>query len=427
MRAMTLLAVSLGYFMVILDTTVVNVALATLGRSLHAGTDSLQWVVDGYAVVFAALLISMGTVGDRLGARRVLLAGLALFTVASAACGVAPGIGVLIGARVVQGVGAAIVVPASLSLLRAAYPDASARARAVGAWGAIAGVAAASGPVLGGLLAGGPGWRAVFFVNVPVGLAAIWLVVRRTPSARPRPGRLDVGAQVAAVVGLGALTYGLIEHEPAAVALAAAALAAFVFVERRVADPMLPLGMFRAAGFTAGSLVGLLINLGFYGQLFVLSLWLQRVRGDSALEAGLALLPLAGMVSVASLVSGRIMSRTGAGAPMLAGLALGAAGWLGLLATAPRSAGALLVVPLLAAGAGMALTMPAATAAVVEAAPAERAGLASGVLNAARQAGGAIGAAALGSLGGLHAAAIAAAAAFLVGLPIVYVPYRSRA
>src|SRR5205807_883135 len=190
-------AVSLGYFMVILDTTVVNVALATLGRSLHAGTDSLQWVVDGYAVVFAALLISMGTVGDRLGARRVLLAGLALFTVASAACGVAP--------------------------------------------------------------------------------AAIWLVVRRTPSARPRPGRLDVGAQVAAVVGLGALTYGLIEHEPAAVALAAAALAAFVFVERRVADPMLPLGMFRAAGFTAGSLVGLLINLGFYGQLFVLSLWLQRV------------------------------------------------------------------------------------------------------------------------------------------------------
>src|SRR2546423_1781953 len=253
-----------------------------------------------------------------------------------------------------------------------------------------------------------------------MGLAAMALVGGCLPAVAPRPGRLDIGAQVLAVVGLGALTYGLIERKPLALVVAGAAMLAFVALERRVAEPMLPLGVFRAAGFSGGSLVGLLITLGFYGQLFVLSLWFQHDRGDSALQAGLSLLPMAAIVSVASITSGRIMSRTGAGAPMLAGLTLGGAGFLGLLAAGPHTSFALLVAPLMAAGAGMALTMPAATAAGGGAAPARRAGLASGVLNAARQAGGAIGVAALGSLGGLHAAAIAAGAAFLIGLPAAY-------
>src|SRR4051794_40472052 len=401
----TLLALSIGYFMVILDTTVVNVALPVLGRSLHAGTDELQWVIDAYAVVFAALLVSMGSLADRAGARRALIFGLALFTAASAACGLAGGAGVLIAARAGQGVGAGVVVPASPAALRPTYADPAARARAVGAWGGIAGVAAASGPMVGGALASGPGWRAVFFVNVPVGLLGLALAVRYLRPVAPRPAHLDAGAQVAVAVALGALTFALIEGAAAAFVVAAVAAVAFVVIERRVAQPMLPLGLFRRAGFSSGTLVGLLINLGFYGQLFVLSLWFQHERGDSSLAAGLALLPLAGMATIASVVSGRVMGRTGAGLPMLVGLALGAAGWLGLLAADAQTSGALLVAPLMAAGFGMALTMPAATAAVVEAVPAERAGLASGVLNAARQAGGAIGVALLGSLGGLHAAA----------------------
>src|SRR3954468_16335589 len=355
---MPLPALSLGYFMVILDATAVNVALAPLGRSLHAGTSELQWVVDAYAVVFAALLITMGSVADRAGARRVLVGGLTLFTAASAGCGLAPSAGTLVAARAVQGLGAAIVVPASLSLLRAAYPDPAARARAVGAWGGIAGLAAASGPVLGGLLAGGPGWRAVFFLNVPVGLAAIALAVRYLPAVAPRPAALDLPAQAAAALALGALTYGFIEDSGPALALAALAGLAFVAVERRAAQPMLPRTLVRSPGFASGSVVGLLINLGFYGQLFVLGLWLQHERGLSAVGAGLALLPMAGAVPVASYVSGRVMGRSGPGAAMIARLTLGAPGFLGMLAAQPGTSGVLLAVPFVAAGFGMALTMP---------------------------------------------------------------------
>src|SRR4051794_1182363 len=208
---MTALALALGYFMVILDVTVVNVALARIGHGLEAGTTALQWVVDGYTLVFAALLISGGALSDRLGARRVLLAGLALFVAASAACGLAPSAPVLVAARVAQGVGAALVVPASLALVRAAYADRAARARALGVWGGIAGVAAASGPLVGGALVTGIGWRSVFFVNVPVGLGAIALVLRRAPAPAPRAATLDLPAQVTGAIVLAALTFALIE------------------------------------------------------------------------------------------------------------------------------------------------------------------------------------------------------------------------
>jgi MFS transporter, DHA2 family, methylenomycin A resistance protein len=421
-------ALCLGYFMVILDATIVNVALPGIGASLHGALATLQWVVDGYTLAFAALLLSGGALADRLGARRVLVAGLGLFTVASALCALAPAAPSLVAFRVVQGAGAALVVPASLALIRAAYADPAARARAVGAWGGVGGVGAASGPVLGGLLVAAAGWRAVFLVNVPVGLAAVALTLRLAPAPAGRPRRLDPAAQVLAVLALAALTFAVIEAGRAvtapvliAAAVAVAAALAFVATERRVAGPMLPLELFRSRVFSGASAVGLLINLGFYGQLLVVNLGFQGARGWSPLTAGLATLPQGALVSLGSVASGRLTARAGRPGPtMLYGLTLGALGLAGL-ALAPAAAPyPLLVLPLMAAGLGMSLTMPAATSAAVDAAPDGRAGVAAGVINAARQAGGAIGVALLGSLAGVGegTALLVAAAAFLAAAAI---------
>jgi MFS transporter, DHA2 family, methylenomycin A resistance protein len=430
-RHLPLLAICLGYFMVILDATIVNVALPSIGRQLGGGVSALQWVVDAYTVVFAGLLLSAGSLGDLLGARRVFDAGLALFTAASAACALAPSVAVLIAARAVQGLGAALLVPSSLALLRAAYSDAASRARAVGAWGAIAGVGAASGPILGGVLVGLVSWRAVFVVNVPVGIFALMLGARHLPAAGEAQGRnFDLVGQVLAIASLTLLTVGLIEGgaagwgSPVTVAslIAFAPLVvAFVIVEARSRAPMLPLALFRNRTFSGASLVGLAINLGFYGQLFAFSLYFQQARGFSALVTGLALLPEGVFVALSSALSGRLTGRTGPRVPMLIGLLCGSAGFAGLIIAGRSTSYWLLVVPLIAAGFGMAFTMPAATAAIIESAPARRAGIASGVLNSARQAGGAVGVALLGTLlasgafvPGLHAAMAVSAGAFLL-------------
>ncbi|MGH9128720.1 MAG: DHA2 family efflux MFS transporter permease subunit [Acidimicrobiales bacterium] len=430
--ALALAAICTGYFMVILDTTVVNVALPSLGHDLHTGVAGLQWVVDSYTLVLAGLLLAAGGMADRLGAKRVFQAGMGIFALASAVCGLAPNVATLIGARSVQGLGAALTVPASLSLLQAAYPERAARARAFGVWGGVAGVAAGAGPILGGLLVVGFGWRAVFFLNVPIALAGLLLTARHVPSPGARPRSLDLGAQVIGILALAGLTGALIEAGTRGLAdpLVVSGLGVFVLagvgfvaVELRAASPMLPLRLFRNPTFSAANAVGLLINLGFYGQLFVATLYFQDLRGYSALSTGLALLPEAGMASVASILSGRVMARTGPRLPMAVGLGLGGAGLLGWLAAGPHSSFLILVAPLVAVGFGMAFTMPAATAAVMGAAPDERAGAASGCINAARQVGGVIGIALLGALvahrrsfvSGLHGAVAIGGAAFLLG------------
>ena len=436
-----LVAVCLGYFMVILDTTIVNVALPALRADFGSTVGGLQWVVDGYLLMLAALLLSGGALADRLGARRVFQIGLATFVVASLGCGLAPNLGVLVATRVVQGVGAALSVPASLALLRAAYPDPRARARAIGVWGGVAGVAAAGGPILGGVLVAAFDWRWVFFVNVPIGLAAMVLTARYVPAPGPRPRPLDPAAQAAGVVALAALTFALIEAGQSgftapvigAFVVFVAGLVTFLVVERSVADPMLPLDLFGNATFSGANAVGLLINLGFYGELFVINLYFQQVRHDSALLAGLALLPQMGVVAAASALSGRVTSRVGTPRiTMLVGLIVGAAGLLGLVSAGTHTAYLLLVAPLVAAGFGMAFTMPAATTAVIEGSPAERAGVASGAINAARQIGSVIGVALLGALvggGGSHVAGmrvalVLAAAAFLAAAVITAVAVR---
>jgi MFS transporter, DHA2 family, methylenomycin A resistance protein len=434
---LALVVICLGYFMVIVDTTVVNVALPAIGRDLHGGVAGLQWVVDAYTLSFAGLLLTGGALAERLGGRRVFGAGLVVFAAASAACGLAPGLEFLVAARLVQGAGAALLVPSSLVLLQAAYPTRAGRARAFGAWGAIAGIGAASGPVVGGLLVTAWSWRGVFFLNLPFAAAAMALAGRAVPASARRARDVDLPGQILAIAGLALLTWSLVRAGQAGwtsplvvtgLALSAAAWAGFGWAEYRAADPMLPPGLLRRPSFGAGGAVGLLINLGFYGQLFLMSLYLQDVRGYSALVTGLALLPEAALLVVASTTSGRIMARTGPRTPMLAGLVLGGAGLLGLVAAGAATSYPLLVAPMAAAGFGMALTMPAATAAVIEAAPADRGGIASGVINAARQAGGVLGVALLGSLvharaaflPGLHAGLIIAAGAFFAGALITF-------
>lgn len=449
---MPLLAVCTAYFMVILDATVVTVALP----AIDASVGELQWIVDGYALAFGGLLLSGGALADRLGAGRVFRAGLAGFTLASAACGLAPTPPLLIAARIAQGVAAALMVPASLAVLAALYSSPKARARALGVWGGVAGVAAASGPPLGGALVVAGSWRLAFLVNVPVGLAALALAARYLPrptlaapagSARSAPagpdrsasaarGRLapaDLPGQLAGILALGSLTFALISAGRAAApavagfAVAAAAAAAFIAFERRSPGPLLPPALFARRAFSGATGVGLLLNLGFYGQLFVVSLYFQDVRHEDALHTGLALLPEAALAMPASTLAGRAVARVGARLPMAAGLAIGAAGFAGLAATVDHVPYAALLPSLMAIGFGTGFTMPAATAAIVDAAPADRAGLAAGVLNASRQTGGAIGVALLGALvagglpfvSGLRVGLAISAAAFAAGLALV--------
>ncbi|WP_234365363.1 MFS transporter [Streptomyces sp. RTd22] len=429
-----LVAVCTGYFMVILDSTIVNVALPALRTDLRTGVNGLQWVVDGYLLVLAAGLLSGGALADRFGARRVFQAGLGVFVVASLGCGLTPDVPVLVLARVAQGAGAALSVPASLALLRAAYDDRTTRARAIGVWGGIAGVAAAGGPLLGGVLVAAVGWRWVFFVNVPIGLAAMALTARCVPAPRAQTGKgLDPAGQITGVVALTALALAMIEGGRTGVdaLVAGSALvfvlagAGFLAVERTVRTPMLPLGLFRNATFSGGSAVGLLINLGFYGELFVINLYFQQTLHYSALLAGLALLPQMGVVAAGSWLSGRFTARVGSPRPtLIVGLVTGGAGLLaltGLTAAVAHVPYPLLVLPLMATGFGMSFTMPAVTTAVTEDVPGERAGLASGVINASRQTGGVIGVALLGALAGqgalagLWTALAVAGLAFLAG------------
>jgi len=393
----------LGFFMISLDATAVNVALPAMGRTFGATTAGLQWVVDGYTVPFAALLISAGAVSDRAGAKRVFGCGLAVFTAASAACGLAPWLVFLIGARVVQGGAAAVMLPASLALVRQAYPDPVSRARAVAVWSAGAASAIAAGPVVGGVLTSAADWRMIFFVNLPVGLAALVLLARAPASPR-RSVPLDLAGQLAAIVTLAALAFGVISggasgfaRPLAAGALALAALSgtAFVVAEARVAHPMVPLGMTRSRVVAACLAIGFAINAAFYGIAFVLSLYFQRVLGEPPVTAGLMFLPMTVLLTAANLLSAKVAARHGHHVPVRAGLLVSA---LGMLALAFSHGTAALAIALVPVGTGLGFALPSLTFVLLEAIPAAQAGLAGGLLNASRQTGGALAVALYGAL-----------------------------
>ncbi|MFF8831025.1 MFS transporter [Streptomyces sp. NPDC015131] len=408
-----LLAACLGFVIVILDVSVVNVATGALARDLGGSLSGLEWVVNGYTLTFAAFLLTAGSLGDRFGPRHVFTAGFALFAVASLACGAAPSLVTLTAARVVQGVGAALIVPSSLSLVSSGFPDPARRTRAVGLWAAAGGFALAAGPVVGGLLVDGLGWRSVFYVNVPLAVLGIALALAYAPPApaRGRSGRraADLPGQVLAVTGLGALTAAITEahtlgwDSPLVLGCAAVflvSLPAFVAVERRGADPMLPPRLFRRRAFTHTSLVGVLLNFAFYGLVFVLSVHFQQVRSYSPLTTGLALLPMTAAILAANLLCGPLVRRFGVRTVLVAGNAVAAAGFAAAVPVAGSAPYAAMAGQLAVASLGIGLVVPALTNAVLGSVDPDQAGVASGVLNASRQVGGLIGVAVMGLLMG---------------------------
>ncbi|MEU1200781.1 MFS transporter [Streptomyces sp. NPDC005813] len=398
--SLTLVAALLGFALITLDASVVNVALPSIRADLGGGMSGLQWVVDAYTLAFAALMLSTGAFSDRVGASRAYGIGITVFTLASMACGLAPNLPVLVGARVAQGVAASVVLPASLALVRQAYPDAARRARAVSLWAAGGSVAVALGPVAGGALTTLWDWRGIFFINVPLGAVASALLVR-APRSRPRPAPLDLPGQSTAVVALAALTFAVIEGGGTGlVALTVAVVAGVVFVrvEARQPQPVVPPGLFRSRQVTVAVAAGAACSVAFYGVVFVFSLFFQQVQGRSPLYAGLMFLPMTGLIAVTNVVAGKLAGRFGPRLPMLLGQSLAAGGLLLLLVVGPATrpwAVALLLVPM---ALGCALTVPPLTAAMMDAVPSARAGLAAGVLNSARQVSGGLAVAAFGSL-----------------------------
>jgi MFS transporter, DHA2 family, methylenomycin A resistance protein len=428
-RTLTLVVMCVGMFLVLLDVTAVNVALPTVRADLGAGVRSLQWIVDGYAVALASLMLPCGDLGDRHGHKRVVLAGLAAFGAGSLAAGLAPSPALLVGGRVVQGVGAALLLPGTLAVVSRAYPEPAERARAIGIWAAISSLALPAGVIAGGALVDGPGWRWAFLINLPIVAVALPVTARvvresREPAARP----LDVPGALLSVALLATLTFAIIAGAPAAGVAAVALLAALVAVERRRPEPMLPPAPFRRPAFRAANAVAGAMNLGTLGTLFVLTLFLQDVQGRSALGAGVAILPAFGLLTVTAPLAGRLVGRIGPRWPMVAGLLI-AAGGLGLLAT-----DRLLVASVLW-GLGLGLLTPAVVATAMGAVEPDRAGLAAAVNNTARQAGGAIGIAAAGAIAGsparsgfvhaFHAVALGAAALYVAAAALAWTASRS--
>ncbi|UII63941.1 MFS transporter [Xanthomonas translucens] len=392
----------------ILDTSIVNVALESISRTFGSDIAGLQWVINAYTLTFASALLTGGLLGDRFGAKKIYAAGLCLFAVASALCGLATGLPALVGARVLQGLGAALLVPCSLLLINTAYPQTHQRASAIGVWAGCGGVAMAAGPLLGGVLIELFGWRSIFLVNVPVALIGMWLTSRIPSSAPLAPNRhLDVTGQVAAIVALATSVAVLIEGAKLGwdsasvyVGILVACIAWYVFLatESRQDDPMLPLRYFRNPVFSGATLLSLVSALVFYGLFFLLSLYFQKDRGWSALETGLAFLPLTAMVTLGSFTCGRLTRRYGARAVLFTGFGLYTLGFSGLFGLADDAPYWRIAVCYPAVGFGAGIITPAATSVLMSVVEHAKAGVAAGTLNAGRQSGSAFGVAIFGAL-----------------------------
>ncbi|MEU1706150.1 MFS transporter [Streptomyces sp. NPDC005706] len=425
-----LLTTVLGSSMAMLDSTVVNVALPTIGRDLDASLAALQWTVNAYMVTLAGLILLGGSLGDRYGRRRIFVLGVVWFAAASLLCGLSPNPVVLIAARALQGVGGALLTPGSLALIQASFhPDD--RSRAVGLWSGFGGVGAAVGPFLGGWLVDGPGWRWVFLLNVPLALLCAPIAVRHVPesAAGPGKGRFDVLGAGLGALALALLTYALIEAGGGgqgvvvSAVLGLAAAVGFVYVEKHRADPMLPPGIFASRRFTAVNLVTLCVYAAFGGFFFLTALQLQVVSGYSPLQAGTALLPTTVLMLLFSARSGALADRTGPRLPLTVGPLLCAAAMLLMLRVGVHADYLTDVLPaLLVMGAGMVTLVAPLTATVLASVDSARAGLASGINNAAARAAGLVAVAALPLLTGMgpeaYRSAVAFDAAFSRAMPI---------
>jgi DHA2 family methylenomycin A resistance protein-like MFS transporter len=401
-------ATSLSYVVVILDTSIVNIALARIAGTLGSDVSGLQWVVNAYTLTFASLLLTGGLLGDRLGAKNVYMTGLLVFAAASALGGVAPDLATLVAARVLQGIGAALLVPSSLTLISTGYPDAAERAGAISVWAGCGSVAMAAGPLAGGLLINWFGWRSIFFVNVPLAMGGAWLTLR-IPRASHRYGgaHMDLAGQAAVIVALGSSISILIEGAKlgwgsapilCGIALAAAAWLSFVAIERRHTQPMLSPSLFRLPAFSSSAFVSMVSAFIFYGLLFLLSLYFQEGRGWPAWQTGLAFLPLTVMVVGGSFSASRLCRAYGARHVIVGGFLLYALGFAGLLGLANGASYWRVALYFPAIGFASGVITPAATAAMMSTVDKCRAGIAAGVLNASRQSGSAFGVATFGAL-----------------------------
>jgi EmrB/QacA subfamily drug resistance transporter len=404
----TLVAVSFGLFMIMLDNTVVNVALPSIRADLGISVAELEWVVNAYALTFGVLLLTGGKLADLLGRRRIFIAGLVIFTGASLWCGLADGAASLIAARTVQGAGAALMNPATLSIITATFP-ARLRGTAIGIWAGVSALALAIGPLVGGVLTERISWSWIFFVNVPVGVVAVLAARAFIDESKDtsREQRLDLPGLATSAVGLFALTYALIETNTHAwgsprvlslLVLAAVSLAAFVVLEQRQRIPMLDLSLFRNPTFSGANTVMGLVGLAMFGIFFFNSLFLQNVLGYSAIKTGATFLPMTVLIILVAPVAGRFTDRIGPRWLMAAGLTL-LTGSLLLFGTLDEQSSFWNILPgLLVGGFGMAITMAPTTAAAMSSVPVDKAGVGSAVINSMRQVGGSLGIAIMGTL-----------------------------
>jgi EmrB/QacA subfamily drug resistance transporter len=395
-----LIVASVASLMVALDALVVTTALPTIRVHLGASIEELEWTVNAYTLSFAVLLLTGAALGDRFGRRRMFTAGLAIFSLASAACALAPDVGALIAARAIQGAGAALVMPLGLTLLSAAYP-AERRARALGIFSGITGLAVLAGPVIGGAITQGIAWQWIFWINVPIGLVTIPVVLRRVGESYGSRGALDIAGLALVTGAVLGLVWALVRGNSAgwasaevivALVIGAVLTVAFVLWERRAAEPMLPMGLFASRPFSSGNAAIFFLSTALYGAVFFMAQFLQTVQHHGPLDAGLRLLPWTATLFIVAPITGARISRVGERPFAVVGLLLQAAGmgWIALIAS-PDVAYWRLVVPLAIAGCGVSMAMPALQNAVVSSVAPANIGKASGAFNMMRQLGGVFG------------------------------------
>jgi len=401
-------------FMVGMDTTILNVGLPALKQDLHAPDSGLQWTIDAYALVIASLLLFSGSMGDRLGRKRIFRTGLALFSVGSLLCSLAPSLGWLIIFRMIQAVGGSMLNPVAMAIITNTFTERRERARAIGVWGGVVGLSMALGPVLGGLLVDGVGWRAIFWINVPVGVAALVLTTRFVPESKaPRARRFDPVGQVLVALTLGSITYAIIEAPTAGWAaaqtivlfvVAVCSLVGLIICETRRDEALLDMRFFRSVPFSGATAIAVAAFAAMGGFLFLNTLYLQNVRGYSALHAGLLTLPMAGLTAVCAPISGRLVGSYGARLPLvIAGTALPASGVV-LSFMSPHTSIAMLVVAYVLFGVGLGMVNAPITNTAVSGMPVAQAGVAAAVASTSRQIGMALGVAIFGSVAASHVA-----------------------
>lgn len=404
-------ALCMGFFMVILDVTIVNVALPTIANYFNSTLSGLQWIVDGYTLTFAGLLMLVGSLSDHFGAKKIFQLGLITFSITSLGCALSKSIGILVCFRLFQGVAGALLLPSSLTLITNLYSDQEQRAKKIGIWAALGGVACASGPFLGGVLTSLFSWRAIFFVNVLIGIVSFFIIASSIYDVekKRRPDiTFDYLGQIIGFMMILLLAYGLIEANVygwshniiiACFVSSALMLVIFVLLERNIKHPMLPLSFFHNRRTKLGMITAFVLNLVFYGELFMIPFYFENIRHYSVFITGLAILPLPGLALIGSYLGGKYTAQLGAAKVIFIGLLIAAIGFLALLplqAATPHYIW--IMLPFLAIGFGVSFTTPAMTFAAINFVPQERSGIAAAILNTGNQVGSLIGVAIFGAI-----------------------------